>query len=123
MSDARSTATRTAPWPEERISRKDTKTARARAGVACRPQATRKGASHGPGTATLVQATLFVSLCEIFFFAPLRLCVRFRNQKERRAPTHRVRGVARSTMPDEIGRASCRERVCQYVLISVVPVA
>src|SRR3546814_16368859 len=36
--------------------------------------------------------------------------------------SERIVSVAYLPEDEEIGRASCRERVCQYVLISVVPV-
>src|SRR3546814_12890945 len=37
--------------------------------------------------------------------------------------TRRRKGPFGDAAPQEIGRASCRERVCQYVLISVVAVS
>src|SRR3546814_6404918 len=48
---------------------------------------------------------------------PCRICVLHSMQCDRITPGPRVRCVSMRSpaLPDQIGRASCRERVCQYV--------
>src|SRR3546814_11152343 len=66
------------------------------------------------------QRNLFVSLCESFFFAPSRLCVRLflppapQDDIDRPCPAVAdVRGAERAELVGESGRASCREGVGQ----------